>query len=176
MKSTFGQKLAVLAVAVSMLVSTVFSTRDAYATTTIATPAATVGFVIGGMLIVGGFGSLTVVRRSDASLGTKIGLYFAGALVGFLGIVILDEKNPAVSFAAIDEASAAALGMTQAEQNAYNSEIEELNAVYQSVAAGLMTDENQSAEKAQALWNDYKDYVSADAFSGMAKVAVQFAK
>lgn len=88
------------------------------------------------------------------------------------GLVVLDD-NGKMTFGELEEAKALEAGITADETVAYNSELEELNAIKDMVSSEVATIEGSreiKAEAAKELWTDYQNYVSEDAFSALVKL------
>lgn len=88
------------------------------------------------------------------------------------GLVVLDD-NGKMTFGELESEKAAEAGINANELIAYNAELEELNAIKDMVSseiADLEVSKEIKAEAAKGLWTEYKDYVSADAFSALVKL------
>ncbi|MFT6071122.1 MAG: hypothetical protein ACJAT2_002111 [Bacteriovoracaceae bacterium] len=88
------------------------------------------------------------------------------------GLVLLDD-NGKMTFGELEADKASEAGITTDEVIAYNAELEELNAIKDMVSSEVAEMEGSKevrAEAAKGLWTEYKDYVSADAFSALVKL------
>lgn len=95
-----------------------------------------------------------------------------GALL--LGIVLLDDEQNALAFTAVDSTTGEELGMTEAERVAYNSELDEINAIRTQIGADLIVSGAPSIEKSNALWSNYSREISSEAFAGVKKISQAF--
>jgi len=90
---------------------------------------------------------------------------------GFIGMILLDEEEGDISFVKIDPSRASELSLTSSEIQTFNSEIEEANIIFEDVVANL--DEYSTLEQSKQLWNEVKEFVSADTFKVMKTIASQ---
>ncbi|MEK7690085.1 MAG: hypothetical protein AAB425_03600 [Bdellovibrionota bacterium] len=90
-----------------------------------------------------------------------------------IGGIILDEQSGQVSFAEIEtEEKALSLGLNAAEAQAYNSELDQVNAVRETIEAEVATVDGDRLKAAEALWADYgANALSQDAWSAVQKVS-----
>ena len=65
------------------------------------------------------------------------------------------------------------IGLTGNELNAYNANLDEINALSETVESNMIKDANPSKEKAAELWSGLRDQIPQDAFNGMANVSAQ---
>lgn len=89
--------------------------------------------------------------------------------VVLLGLLILEEEQVA-RFSPLSEVNAKKLGLNSYELLAYNSEIDQINALSAYVDASLTEEGEEGIKQSRDLWNDVKGSISADAFSGLVKV------
>jgi len=107
-------------------------------------------------------------------VGAELGLCHEFACLNIFGLgiigglVLLDEEQASVSFEAIDESSAKEMGITKREIRIYNSELDEINAVFQEVSNEL--DESSTIENSRQLWQDYSEYLSPETYKVMTKL------
>ena len=95
-----------------------------------------------------------------------------GVSLAFTGLVVLDAKDQqGVSFAALDDQSAADLKITPAEAQAYNGELDEVNAVRDEVTARLLESKKPTFELSQSAWNELKTQISPEAYSVVEKIS-----
>ena len=88
------------------------------------------------------------------------------------GLVVLDDAGK-MTFNELSAEKALKAQITEAEATAFNSELEELNAVKDLVSSeltGLEGNKEQKAEAAKELWTEYQEYVSKDAFMALSKL------
>lgn len=89
-------------------------------------------------------------------------LAFLSLVVGGL---VLDEQTSALSFSSLSNEQSIDLGLTTEEMNMYNTELDEVNAVFEEVIINLEAD--SKIEEARLLWNEYKDFLSPKTFKVM---------
>ena len=95
-----------------------------------------------------------------------------GLGLAFAGLVVLDEKDhQGVSFSALDEMSAVSLGVSRLEMQAYNNELDEVNAIRDEVTARLLESGKPTFEMSQAAWSELKAEVSPEAFGVVQKIS-----
>ena len=82
------------------------------------------------------------------------------AVFGALGIILLDDKTVAeMSYATIDLSDPDSYqGLSKEEVQIYNSEIEELNAIYKTIGAEINSE--STVEDVAALWESYREFLS----------------
>jgi hypothetical protein len=112
-----------------------------------------------------GLATLGVSTGHDQDFILKIGVE--------AGVLFLDRQNGyAVIFVPIQTPSdAQAIGLNHAEHVAYNRELDRLNLVRQQIENEMTGDETEDATVAPAIWAQYEDELSPEAFSAAKKVA-----
>lgn len=100
---------------------------------------------------------------------------FVAIPLGVLGLIVLEDEQ-ALEFATLGAAEAQKLGVTQTELRAFNNEIDQINALAAYVDAEVSKDEKPSKEFAAQVWEEVRDEISPDAFSGLVKVNNQLFK
>lgn len=127
--------------------------------------------VIGGIGALGGatlgVSGLAVATSSTATLGSAIGgaiLIVYGIALGGIGLIILDDDTLAdVEFRKISLDNPVDYeGFSAAEVEIYNSEIDLLNSIRQSIIAEV--DESEDTAGAEKLWLQYADNLSPETF------------
>ena len=135
--------------------------------------------VIGGVTTAGGLalceiGSVMMNHDHEGRLdGLAAAIYGVMAVMG--GLIILDasDKNQqGAGFAAMNEKTAATLEVSPLEMQAYNSELDEVNAVRDEVTARLLESKNPTVELSQSAWSDLKGSISPAAFSVVEKISL----
>ncbi len=104
------------------------------------------------------------LHRACGSDIISVGIIGTGLLV-IVAIIVLDDKTGEEQFQSLNSAEATAFGLSEDEQTAYNSEIEEINVIAESTAAdhaGGLTDEQ--------ITGRYADQVSPATASAVAKI------
>lgn len=115
-----------------------------------------------------GVGFLATMNSSSCDGG--------GCLVGFLlgatvGAILLDNETGKFEFKKLDLDNAKSLGLNAREMEIYNSEIEEVNLVFEEVSSQLSNE--STIEESEALWSEYQDYLSSESFEVMKKLATK---
>jgi hypothetical protein len=100
------------------------------------------------------------------------------AMFSILGLLIMDGRNGAdFRFKQISSQEAEKCGITAAEANAYNSELDEINQVKQAVQADIASHSDASteaqAEVSKAAWEKYSSYLSPEAYQAVRKIATK---
>ncbi len=113
-----------------------------------------IGAIGGGTLGLYGAG---IAYSSTATLGSAIaGAVFIayGIVLGGIGVIILDDKVSDIEFKKFDLDRPDLFGnFTLEEIQIYNSEIEQLNAIRQTISAEVS--ETEDTKDAEDLWNHY---------------------
>jgi len=125
--------------------------------------------VIGGVGAIGGgvmtTGALVtaVVSSTGGGLGALLVFVYGSAITG-LGLIILDDNELAdIEFRKIElQNTEDYLGFSAKDVAIYNSEIELLNAVRQTIVSEVS--ESESTEDAEALWLEYADVLNPVTF------------
>jgi len=134
--------------------------------------------VTGGVMVLGG------VLLGASAGASQNGIGFGAALLGVVGIlfglVVLDgEGSRDIAFSTITEDQAAQLGLSEAQAQAYNSELSEINAIRETIQADVLTQvdkgEDVTAQTVSDSWQSYRGVLSADAFLALEKVSMQLA-
>lgn len=168
-----SMKTALTALALSTsLAFTAAPPRDAHAivgaVTSLAGGAGVPLLVAGAVATATGFAGVTYCLETGC--GPRVGI--ASAIMIFFGPILLDDGTVGdLEFVAVDQARAAQAGLTENERLAFNSELDEINAIKETITSDLKRDEKPTAEKAHALWNEYGQSLSQDAFSGLGKIS-----
>jgi len=157
-----------------------FSTKNASAIVSLAlanAPLAVAGAsvtAVGAALITTG----VFVMSDDDSTGSLIALFtlvVPGAIVAALGIVILDEGNGInLNFKELNIVASNKLKLSHEELESFNYEIDEINAIKESIQNELWEMENPSLELAGKLWTDYSEELTPAAFRAVQKVSKSF--
>jgi hypothetical protein len=99
------------------------------------------------------------------------GILLAPVMMPF-GLVLLDgEDATKVKFRALDEEQAGALGITSLERSSYNSEIDEVNVVMDTLGGEVLARNGEvTAEDAAANWNRVESALSPETVSALDKI------
>lgn len=101
-------------------------------------------------------------------IGDEIGLCHEFAClnifaIGILaGIVMLDSETSTVTFSELAPDQAVELGVSNHDLNIYNSEVTEVNALFEEVTHELNA--NSTIEEARAIWDEYSEYLSPSTY------------
>lgn len=130
------------------------------------------GLITGGALMVG------MGAAAGPSFEPVSGLQIAGGVLGILwGVVLLDGSQGAgVQYAPVTDAQADQLGLTRAERDAFNQNVEEINAIAESVASDLAHAQKPSLELSRQQWLAYGQALDADTLSAVQKVSADIAQ
>lgn len=136
-------------------------------------------FVLGSVVFLGGSGGVSYgfrcAEENNKSCAPVAG--FSSTVLGALaigaGIIMLDERSPvSARLAALTPAKAKAFGVTESDRLAFNSEIDEANAVLESVAIESFKDARPSAARTHALWKANREKLSPGTFNALEKIAL----
>lgn len=165
------------------LMTTLFASRPSQAAIgAIFSPALVTAGVV--MLKVGGVGIgasvVYIVAGPNKWTGSKVeeaamtaGLL--GWLSAILGLVILDDKQT-MAYAPLYAEEAKKIGLSQAELQNFNAEVDQINALAAFVDSELERMEKPTQEDSAHLWLEVKDSLSPEAFSALIKVTSQIYK
>lgn len=92
------------------------------------------------------------------------------------GIIILDQSNGGSKFQTIDSKGAQTIGLSKHEFISYNSNLDELNAINQSVSNELVRSKDISVKHAESLWSEYRNELSKDAYAAAVKISTFYLK
>lgn len=134
--------------------------------------------VISGLQVTGGgavlFGLGMAAGRADNSMMGMSGLLpgLFGFALGLVGLVMMDEDQ-SLSFDQLSESEAQKLGLTSAELELYNAEIDQVNALASHVDNELSQVAKPSLKDSAAVWATVQDAISPGTFSAMQKITSQ---
>jgi hypothetical protein len=125
--------------------------------------------IIGGLSIafstplVGVYGhELAHMKKDDPYYGSAVfGVALSSIWLAF-GVIMLDDQGD-FKFSALSESSAKKLQIPARSLAIYNSEVEELNTLAESIAQDL--EGASDVKKAKAAWEAYSNYVSPETFT-----------
>ena len=137
-----------------------------------------------GMLLFGGAGiPAIVIGGTFTAIGLGMDLTSGSGFAGFVdaaeglslaftGLVVLDTKDQqGVLFAALDDKATTNLKISPVEAAAYNSELDEVNAVRDEVTARLLESKKPTMELSNETWNELKTQISPEAYSVVQKIS-----
>lgn len=131
--------------------------------------------VVGGIAIMAvsagaGYGGYRLVKGGNTAAGIAVmAVAAAGAYFGFL---ILDGEQSA-KFAELTPVGAEALGVSPAELEIYNSEIEQVNAIAREIGSELVNQNSNSPELARDMWQDLGSSLSPETMKTLIAIAQQ---
>ncbi|MGK5089062.1 hypothetical protein WDW86_16010 [Bdellovibrionota bacterium FG-2] len=156
------------------LVTSTLVPQKSYALVAVATADAPV--VLGGVAVSALGWGLVVGGASKLNKGDGRGglVFLVGAMITGMGLIMLDEEGgQRVQFAELDTAHAEALGVSVPSLEKYNQELDELNAISNSISAELATYESPTIEDSAKLWKEYRENLSPETFEVVVKVVSQ---
>lgn len=118
-----------------------------------------------------GYGIVAASCEGLGCLGVLIPM-MAGALVAGVGLITLDGEQQ-IEFKALPKASASALGVSEADREIYNQEIDQANFLLKEVSAELAKTKAATAADSATLWEQMSSLVSPATFSTMQKIVSQ---
>jgi hypothetical protein len=129
--------------------------------------------IAGGITMAGG--SLLATFAPGRSGARQVGrlLAFSGLALFAAGILLLDSETQSAQFLSLSDESARSLGLSRSEHAAYESELPEINALFQEVTEGVPADEATSArgiERARQLWEALLPHLSSDTQYAVRKI------
>jgi hypothetical protein len=167
MKTNFKNWIVAPVLAVTIATAAIFPIQPAHA---IIGLTAAPGLTIAGIACLSsGLGVGTLMAAADAEGG-----FIIAASAAIVGLVLLDgSAGQDVAFAAVSPAVAQSIGLSSAEAEAYNHELDSINLIRQNVESQMDPAASNQAniQKASALWKSYQNDLSPEAFSAVEKVA-----
>ncbi len=144
----------------------------------VAPPAAIVGGVILGIGTLGGAGLCAYGHSLDhgglATLFSCLAGLVYGGLIDVVGLVVLSEEgteNLAVVFSPIEGEQAAGLGITNSQQIAWNTGLDDLNAIRETLELGVRENPLRTTEEVQAEWDVYRPELSPEVGQVLERIA-----
>jgi len=131
-------------------------------------PAAGAVAMTGLRFIGGGFVLSALAAIESCGGGACLGALAYG---GIIGLVLLDEGTDSFTFNELKESGAKKLKISEDEMEIYNSEIDEINLIFEEVTANLNID--SSIEESKQAWSEVKEFVSPESFKVMQVLASQ---
>lgn len=126
---------------------------------------------IGAISTLTGAGSMAVGFLGTVAFGnsvTFLAFSLLGASTGLIGLVILDEKSGELKFSPLSSDQAKSLGISQAQADIYNSEVEELNLVKEDIESKMT--ERTSNEEVVEQWREGQKYLSQETLKVASKI------
>ncbi|MGK5088624.1 hypothetical protein WDW86_13785 [Bdellovibrionota bacterium FG-2] len=176
------QKSFLVLVLCALVTSSALAPKRAHAVVGLATANVPAMIVGGALLAVGGGLVLdaAIPRKPINPVGEVLRAFvgavelLAGGTLGIAGLVVLDQEgSKEIAFSELSIEQATALSVTDESREVYNQELEELNAIKDSVASDLSGDQHPTIEKSAELWNSYKANLSPATLEVMGKVLSQ---
>lgn len=136
--------------------------------------AAPMAVVAGAGAMVGAAGGVyagaRVIRNGRTVLGS--GIILVSVAAGFFGFLLLDGEQEA-KFAELTPEGAEAIGVSAAELEIYNSEIEQVNAIAREIGSELVKQNSESVELARDLWMELGSELSPETMKTVIAIAQQ---
>lgn len=122
-----------------------------------------------------GLGGAVYIARSAQDKSDPYPM-LVGVPLMLLGLVLLEDNGRTeVRFSEMSPEQGAALGLSAAETQSYNSELEEINAIRESVEAELFlrfkSAGEVSSQDAATIWDRYSDTISPEALAAVRKIS-----
>lgn len=134
------------------------------------TPAVVVGVAAMGVAAGGAYGSFRLFKSGKPFLGA---LAAVGSLaVGFFGFALMDGTQNA-EFGELSPEGAEKLGITKAEMEIYNSEVEQVNAIAREIGSELKRQNSESPELARDMWMELGTQLSGETMKTVIAIAQQ---
>lgn len=107
-------------------------------------------------------------KVGDWDLGAAFGLL----IISGVGLVVL-EDGQSMSFQIVTAEGASKLGLTFAEMESFNAEIDQANTLLSHVIHELDQSSHTGVDVSKEIWASVKDSVSHETFSAMQKIVSQ---
>ncbi len=173
-------KICALVLAISLTLSVLAPRRsEALVGAVIAAPVVvTVGAVTActGGGVIGASFVVDLLTRDSGRVMPFLTVFLVGAAILGLGLVVLDDQSHSVQFAPLDQGQIEKLGITTEQALAYNSELDEINVIKQTIETEVAKSANPSVEQAHARWVELGAGISPNAFAALEKVSAEFVK
>ncbi len=121
------------------------------------------GAAIAGLALMGG-GFISLRKCND------LGCLPIGTVLFLAGIIILDGEQQ-IEFRELTNEEARRIGLSPAEQESYNSELDQTNSILSEVSAELT--ELSKAEDAARIWEGHRDLINPLTYAAIKKIAAQ---
>lgn len=153
------------------LVATMISPARSAVGVSFAAPLAVIAGVAAMGVAAGGvYGGVRVIQNGRTILGS--GIILISTAAGFYGFLLLDGEQEA-KFAELTAEGAEAIGVSAAEAEIYNSEIEQVNAIAREIGSELVRQKSDSAELAKELWTELGAELSPETMKTVIAIAQQ---
>ncbi len=126
-------------------------------------PGSGVPIALAGLATAGG--GLAYAKMNSDDMGRA----FFGVVMFYTGLILLDEDSGEVSFDKISSDESRHLTASADKIAIYNSEIDEVNTIFEEVVSGL--NKNSTANDAKALWDDMSEFISPETYEVMQEIA-----
>ncbi len=136
-----------------------------------AAPAAVVaGVAVLAVGAAGAYGGYRLIKTGNTVLG--VAAMVTAAAGGYFGFILLDGEQTA-KFSELTSVGAEALGISQAELEIYNSEVEQVNAIAREIGSELESQNSESVELARDMWQDLGSALSPETMKTVIAIAQQ---
>lgn len=172
-------KTTMMALALVCSVATTAQPRSAYAVGGILATAGTVGWAIP-VAVAGGvvMGTGLYLGRDRGSSSGK----FAAFALTAIGFILLEDNgsgNGSVAYTPVAQSDDSRLGISEPQRLAYNAELDEINAIRETIVAEIETELTKNPSLniqayAQSRWQAYRGAISSDAYETLKAVSGSF--
>ena len=153
------------------LIATMIAPARAAGGVSFAAPAAVVmGVAAMAISAGGGYGGYRLVKAGRPTLGILAMIASAGG--AYFGFLLLDGEQKA-QFSELDAEAASSLGVTAADVEIYNSEIEQVNAIAREIGSELVNQNSDSPELAREMWMELGTQLSPETMKTVIAIAQQ---
>jgi hypothetical protein len=95
-----------------------------------------------------------------------------GAAIALVGLIML-EGEQRIEFKPVSANDAHKIGLSSAERESFNDELDQANTLLEQVASEITQSEDATPEHAAQIWAGYQSMVNPLTFSAMQKIASQ---
>ena len=133
------------------------------------------GSVILGAAIIGGaavsaYGGYRLIRQGQGTVGTAVIL--TSLFSAYWGLLILEGEQDG-KFSELSAEAAGTLGISEANRDVYNAEVDQVNAIAREIGLELKRQKTDSAELARDLWLELGTELSPETMDVVVKIASQ---
>lgn len=116
------------------------------------------------------YGGYRLVKTGKTALGIGVMILSAGG--GYFGFLLLDGEQGA-KFSELSAEGASDLGITAAELEIYNSEVEQVNAIAREIGSELTKQNSDSADLARDMWMELGTQLAPETMKTVIAIAQQ---
>jgi hypothetical protein len=124
--------------------------------------------IVGGGTVLGGY----IWALIEAEVGNDEWAGLRGIAFALLGLYILDEDGQqSMNYGHLEEEQIANLGITKDQARVFNGQLEEVNAVKDTIASTVGQLENPSFEDVQGLWQEHSGVLAPETMVVVDKIS-----